>query len=98
VERMWRSVDLYLRPRFKQNYTLRRNLLLLCALLLISGWLTVQGWSSPAAHADGAGLASPSSAPSSASPRIQEVPDPSTGVYLGCQELAPSPELPRSSR
>lgn len=93
-----RSVELYLRQKPNSNVFWLRRLCLLFALIVISGLWIVAAWSSPAARADGAGVPPPSSAPSSASPRIQEVPTTETGVYLGCQELVPSAELPQSGR
>lgn len=92
------NVKRSLRSKSKPNYTTRRSLLILFVLLALAVLLTVQGWSSPAARADGAGISSPSSASASVPPTTQVPRGASTGVYLGCQELVPSAELPESSR
>lgn len=95
---MRESVDLYLRQKPKRSTYFYRRLLVTCVLLVTLVWLIVVLSSWRAASADGPGISPSSLAPSSASPRIQRVPDASTGVYLGCQELAPASDLPASGR
>lgn len=92
------SVNLYLRRSVKPSVFTLRRWLAVCAFLAILALLSVVISGYRAAYADGGGLAPPSSAPSSVSPRIQGPNDPSTGVYTGCQLLGPVPDLPQSSR
>jgi hypothetical protein len=88
----------YWRQRSKRSVYERRRSWAIFALFLamVSVSVLISAWR--VAYADGPGTGIPSSAASSAPPAIQRVPDASTGVYLGCQELAPASELPQSSR
>lgn len=92
------NVNLYLRPRSKRSVYLRRRSLavFVCFLGLVSATVLLSAWR--VAHADGPGINPPSTASSSASPLTPPPNASSTGVYLGCQELEPVSELPRSSR
>jgi hypothetical protein len=92
------NVNLYLRQKPKQSTYLFRRLLAIFAFFLALGLLSVVLFPWSVARADGSGVRAPSSARSSAPPAIQQVPDPSTGVYLGCQELAPASDLPETGR
>lgn len=92
------SVNLYLRRRSARSEFSRRRSWAVSAMLAGVVLLIVLLYACRAAFADGAGLAPSSIAPSAVSPPTQEPRGSTVGVYVGCQELVPSPELPQSGR
>lgn len=93
-----RSVNVYLRQRSRRSTFIFRRLLGLFAFLVALVWLTVATSVWHAAYADGVGSVPPSTARSSVAPSTPVPRGNSTGVYLGCQELAPASELQASGR
>lgn len=93
-----RRDSVYLRLKDERSLLSRKRLWVVYALLVTVASLSVVLFAYRVGHADGAGLAPPSSARSSVAPQTLEPPTASTGVYQGCQELLPSAALPVSGR